>query len=100
MPTEREITIAGIGAALGANAKQAPAEFTIGNTNIKIDNRGISIILNEKGLDQFALRIYQPHIDASAWGYVLVAEPGVKPSEKGEAGWSDYHVVGFMPKTA
>lgn len=100
MPTRREVVIAGINAALGSDVKHTHAEFTIGNTNIKIDDRGISILLNEEGLDQFALRIHRPNIDVSCWGYVLAGEPGVVMETVTPDESKGFHVVGFMPLKA
>lgn len=100
MPTKREVVIAGINAALGADAEQVPAEFNIGKTRIKIDDRGISIVLNDEDLDQFVLRIHRPNIDVSCWGYVLVAEPGTVLSSNSPQDWTGLHVVGCIPKKA
>lgn len=100
MPTKREVAIDAINAALNEVAKKTPVAFSIGDTHIKIDERGISIVLTDEVLDQFVLRIHRPNIDVSCWGYVLVAEPGVVMSGAAQSEWTGFHVVGCIPKIA
>jgi hypothetical protein len=75
MSNKMDVVIAGITSALKNAESSDCADFVIGNTTVKIDPRGISILLNESDLEPVALRIHRPNIDTSCWGYVLVGHP-------------------------